>query len=162
MTKRKKYKDDNWLQPDTFAMYFSRAAIHSRLFKMSAVQLFFGAAFIPAENTDILFEVKAVLCFYFYACGDVFRRNGIVQQDCIVGNRFELKRRFPKDAANLHHTLFSLQSRHLWWDFFMPWFYPMNGKDLHRFCRRTENIHKCGIFSKSGVFCINLAQILCL
>ena len=29
-----------------------------------------------SENTDIPFEVKAVLCFYFYAFGDVFRRNG--------------------------------------------------------------------------------------
>ena len=31
-----------------------------------------------------------------------------------------------------------------------------NGKDLHRFCRQTENIHKCSIFSIWGVFRINL------
>ena len=64
---------------------------------MSAVRLFFGAAFISSEFTDISFEVKAVLCFYFYAFGDVFRRNGIVQQDCIVSNRFELERTIPKN-----------------------------------------------------------------
>ena len=60
---------------------------------MSEVRLFFGADFILSEITDILFEVKAVLCFNFYAFGDVFRRNGIVQQNCIVSNRFELTRK---------------------------------------------------------------------
>jgi hypothetical protein len=80
---------------------------------LSAVRLFFGADFILSEFTDISFEVKAVLCFYFYTFRDVFRRNGIVQQNRIAGNRFELERRFPKDAANLHQSLFSLQSRHL-------------------------------------------------
>ena len=59
---------------------------------MSAVQLFAGAAFISAEITDICFEVEAVLCLDFYASRDVFRRNATVQQDCIVGNRFELAR----------------------------------------------------------------------
>ncbi len=43
---------------------------------MSAVRLVSGAAFISAENSDISFEVKVELCFYFYAFGDVFRRNG--------------------------------------------------------------------------------------
>ena len=52
----------------------------------SQVRLFSGAAFISAEFTDISFEVKAVLCFIFYAFGDVFRRTLNVQQDCIVGN----------------------------------------------------------------------------
>ena len=60
------------------------------------MRLFIGADFIPAENTDISFEVKVVLSF-FYAFGDVFRRNGIVQQNCIVGNRFELERNIPKN-----------------------------------------------------------------
>ena len=64
---------------------------------MSAVRLFSGADFILSEFTDICFEVKAVLCLYFYAFGDVFRRNGIVQQICIVGNRFELERTIPKN-----------------------------------------------------------------
>ena len=64
---------------------------------MSAVRLFFGAAFISAENSDIYFEVKAVLYFDFYAFGDIFRRNGIVQQDCIVSNRFELEKTIPKN-----------------------------------------------------------------
>ena len=73
---------------------------------MSAVRLFFGADFILSEFTDIYFEVKAVLCFNFYAFGDVFRRNGIVLQNRIVGNCFELERRVPKDAANLHHKKF--------------------------------------------------------
>ena len=63
---------------------------------MSAVQLFSGAAFISAKITDISFEVKAELYFYFYAFGDVFRRNDIVPQTCIVGNRFELERTIPK------------------------------------------------------------------
>ena len=64
---------------------------------MSAVQLFFGAVFISAEFTDISFEVKAELSFYFYTFRDVFRRNGIVQQNCIVGNRFELERTILKN-----------------------------------------------------------------
>ena len=64
---------------------------------MSAVQLFFGAVFISAEFTDISFEVKAVLCFDFYAFGDVFRRNGMVLQNCIVNNHFELERSIPKN-----------------------------------------------------------------
>ena len=59
---------------------------------MSAVRLFSGAAFISAEFTDIYFEVKAVLYFDFYVFRDVFRRNGIVQQNRIVNNRFELER----------------------------------------------------------------------
>ena len=61
---------------------------------MSAVRLFSGAIFISEEFTDIPFEVKAVLCLDFYAFGDVFRRNGIVQQDRIVGNRYELREIF--------------------------------------------------------------------
>ena len=64
---------------------------------MSAVRLFFGAAFISAEFTDIYFEVETVLCFDFYAFRDVFRRNGIVLQDCIADNRFELERTIPKN-----------------------------------------------------------------
>ena len=64
---------------------------------MSAVRLFSGASFIPAEFTDIYFEVKAVLCLDFYAFRDVFRRNGIVQQYCIADNRFELERTIPKN-----------------------------------------------------------------
>ena len=64
---------------------------------MSAVRLFSGAFFIYAEFTDIYFEVKAVLYFDFYAFGDVFRGNGIVQQNCIVGNHFELERTIPKN-----------------------------------------------------------------
>ena len=64
---------------------------------MSVVRLFSGAAFISAEFTDIYFEVKAVLRFDFYALGDVFRRNGIVQQDRIVNNRFEFARTIPKN-----------------------------------------------------------------
>ena len=64
--------------------------------KMPIVQRFFGAVFISAEFTDISFEVKAVLCFDFYALGDVFRRNGIVQQNSIASNRFELERNIPK------------------------------------------------------------------
>ena len=58
---------------------------------------FSGADFISSEFTDISFEVKAVLYFDFYAFGDVFRRNGIVQQDCIVNNLFELERSIPKN-----------------------------------------------------------------
>ena len=64
---------------------------------MPAVRLFFGADFILSEFTDISFEVKAVLCLNFYAFGDIFRRNGIVQQNCIVNNRFELERTIPKN-----------------------------------------------------------------
>ena len=64
---------------------------------MSAVRLFFGAVFILSEFTDIYFEVKAVLYFDFYAFGDVFRGNGIVQQNCIVGNRFEFERTIPEN-----------------------------------------------------------------
>ena len=63
---------------------------------MSVVRLFSGASFISAENSNIYFEVKAVLCFGLYAFKDVFRRNGIVRQNCIVGNRFELERTIPK------------------------------------------------------------------
>ena len=74
---------------------------------MSAVRLFFGAVFISAEFTDIYFEVKAVLCLDFYAFRDVFRRNGIVQQDCIVGNQFELTRFILKNTVNLHHFCFA-------------------------------------------------------
>ena len=33
-----------------------------------------GAVLISAEFTDIYFEVKAVLCFYFYALGDIFQK----------------------------------------------------------------------------------------
>ena len=62
---------------------------------MSAVRLFFGADFILSEFTDNYLEVETVLCFDFYAFGDVFRRNGIVQQNCIVNNRFELERTIP-------------------------------------------------------------------
>jgi hypothetical protein len=64
---------------------------------MSAVRLFSGAVFISAEFADISFEVKAVLCFYFYAIGDVFRRNNNVQQDRIVNNLFELERTILKN-----------------------------------------------------------------
>ena len=64
---------------------------------MSAVRLFFEAAFILSEFTDISFEVKVVLCFYFYAFRDVFRRNGMVLQNCIVNNRFELERTIPEN-----------------------------------------------------------------
>ena len=69
---------------------------------MSAVRLFFGASFIPAELTDIYFEMKTVLCFYFYAFGDIFRRNGMVLQNCIVNNHFELERSIPKNKNTLH------------------------------------------------------------
>ena len=64
---------------------------------MSALRLFSGAVFISAEFTDISFEVKAVLCFDFYAFGDVFRRNAIFQQNCIVDNYFVLERFTPKN-----------------------------------------------------------------
>ena len=61
------------------------------------MRLFSGAYFILSEFTDIYFEVKAELYFYFYAFGDVFRRNGNSRQDRIVGNRFELERTVPKN-----------------------------------------------------------------
>ena len=64
---------------------------------MSAVRLFFGAVFILSEFTDIYFEVKAELSFYFYVFGDVFRRNATVLQDRIVGNRLEFERTIPKN-----------------------------------------------------------------
>ncbi len=64
---------------------------------MPATRLFSGADFILSEFTDIYFEVKAVLRFDFYAFGDVFRGNGIVQQDCIVKNHFEFERTIPKN-----------------------------------------------------------------
>ena len=64
---------------------------------MSAVRLFSGADFILSEITDIYFEVKAELYLDFYASRDVFRRNGIVQQICIVNNHFELERTIPKN-----------------------------------------------------------------
>ena len=76
------------------------AARNCRFFivkQLSAVRLFFGAAFISAEFADIYFEVKAELYFDFYASRDVFRRNGIVQQNRIVSNRFELARTIPKN-----------------------------------------------------------------
>ena len=72
------------------------------LYKRTAVRLFIGATFISAELTDISFEEKVVLCFYFYALGDVFRRNGMVQQNCIVNNHFELERSIPKNKNTLH------------------------------------------------------------
>ena len=50
------------------------------------MRLIFGAAFISAENSDIYFEVKAVLCLYFCIFRDVFRRNGNVSQDRVAGN----------------------------------------------------------------------------
>ena len=61
------------------------------------MRLFIGADFISSEFTDISFDVKAVLCFDFYAFRDVFRRNGIVQQNRIGSNRFELERNIPKN-----------------------------------------------------------------
>ena len=64
---------------------------------MSMVRLFFGAVFILSEFTDISFEVKVVLCFGLYAFKDVFRRNGIIQQNRIVNNHFELERNIPKN-----------------------------------------------------------------
>ena len=70
---------------------------------MSVVRLFSGASFISAKLTDISFEVKAVLCLYFYTFRDVFRRNGIVQQNRIAGNRVELERTIPKNKNTLHH-----------------------------------------------------------
>ena len=76
---------------------------------MSPVRLFFGAFFISAENTDILFEVKAVLCFEFYTIRDVFRRIPNVHQDCVVSNRFDLARFILKNAVNLHHPSLKLR-----------------------------------------------------
>ena len=64
---------------------------------MSAVRLFAGAAFISSEITDNYLKEETVLCLDFYAFGDVFRRNGIVQQDRIVNNRFELERTIPEN-----------------------------------------------------------------
>ena len=64
---------------------------------MFAVRLFFGAFFIYAEFTDISFELKVFSGLNFYALRDVFRSNGIVQQVCIAGNRFELERTIPKN-----------------------------------------------------------------
>ena len=64
---------------------------------MSAVRLFFGTAFISAEKTDILFEVKAVLCLDFYASRDVFQRNVNVPQNRIVNNHIELERTILKN-----------------------------------------------------------------
>ena len=64
---------------------------------MPATRLFSGASFIFAEFTDISFEVKVVLCLDFYASRDVFRRNGIVQQICIVNNHFEFERTILKN-----------------------------------------------------------------
>ena len=64
---------------------------------MSALRLFFKAVFIAAEFTDILFKVKVVLCLDFYAFRDVFRRNGIVQQNRIAGNHFKLERTIPEN-----------------------------------------------------------------
>ena len=64
---------------------------------MSAVRLFSGADFILSEFTDIYFKVKAILCFYFYAFGDVFQRSSRVQQNRIVSNRFVLERTIPKN-----------------------------------------------------------------
>ena len=64
---------------------------------MSAVRLFSGAVFISSEFTDISFEVKAELYLDFYAFRDVLRRNGMVLQNCIADNRFELDRFIPKN-----------------------------------------------------------------
>ena len=62
----------------------------------SQVRLFFGAAFISAENSDIYFEVKAVLCFIFYAFRDVFRRNGIVRKIALPTTVLSLRELFRK------------------------------------------------------------------
>ena len=59
---------------------------------MSMVRLFFGAAFISSEFTDIYFEVKAEHCFEFYAFSEVFQRNGIVLQNRTADNCFALAR----------------------------------------------------------------------
>ena len=64
---------------------------------MSVVRLFFGAAFILSEFTDISFEVKAVLCLDFYAFRDVFRRTELIKLHSIFNNRFELERTIPKN-----------------------------------------------------------------
>jgi len=76
---------------------------------MSLVRYFIGAIFLPVENTDIYFEVKSILCFDFYAFGDVFRRSETVQQDRIVGNRFEFERTIPKNQNTLHHPSLKLR-----------------------------------------------------
>ena len=70
---------------------------------MSAVWLFFGADFILSEFTDNSFEVKAILCFDFYAFGDVFRRCRRFEQPYNQCNRFECKRLFPNISTYLHH-----------------------------------------------------------
>lgn len=67
------------------------------------MRLFFGAVFISAEFTDISFEVKAVLCFYFYAFGDVFRRSRRFEFLYNQCNRLERKRLFPRNLTYLHH-----------------------------------------------------------
>ena len=72
---------------------------------MSAVRLFSRAFFVSAKFTDISFEMKAILCFYFYAFGDVFRRNGIAPHNRIVNNHFKLGRTIPKNLKNLHHIV---------------------------------------------------------
>ena len=77
---------------------------------MSVVRLFFRAAFISSEFTDIYFEVKAELSFYFYAFGDVFRRNGIVQQEALsatVLSLQELFRRIKTPSTIYFFCLFS-------------------------------------------------------
>ena len=65
---------------------------------------FFGVIFISTENTDILFEVKAVLCFYFLCIGRYFSKKCQCSQDRIVSNRFEVARVILKNAANLHQS----------------------------------------------------------
>ena len=67
---------------------------------MSVVRLFFGAAFISTELTDIYFEVKAVLCLDFYAFRDIFRRNDIVHH--IGGNCFMLERNVSKSKNTFY------------------------------------------------------------
>ena len=59
---------------------------------MSAVRLFFGAAFISAEFTDISFEVKAVVCFDFCDFRDIFRRSRKFEFLYNQCNRLERKR----------------------------------------------------------------------
>ena len=71
---------------------------------MLPAQLFSGAVFISSEDTDIYFEMKAVLCFNFYAFKDVFRRNGTVPQTCIVSNSFELEKTIPENLNALRDT----------------------------------------------------------
>ena len=57
----------------------------------------FGTTFTSAESSGVCFELKAALCLDFYAFRDVFRRNGIVLQNRIVNNHFELERSIPKN-----------------------------------------------------------------